>query len=72
MKEEIIRMLANKKGLRNQDLFVRFFIRRFPNENDNIHSYCNEWIDRFMSGNPLVYMDDQSKRIYLEELNKDC
>ena len=67
MKEETIRMLADKKGMKDIDLFVRFFMKRFPKENDNIHSYCNEWIDRFMSGNPIRYMDLHSKRIYIEE-----
>ena len=71
MKEETIRMLCDKKGLKKVDLFVRFFMGRFPEESDRIHSYCNEWIDRFMSGNPLVYMDGESKRIYQEELSKE-
>jgi hypothetical protein len=69
MKEKIIRMLADKKGMNKPDLFVRFFMRRFPDESDRIHSYCEEWIDRFMSGNPIGYMDNESKKIYLEELD---
>ncbi len=66
MKEETIRMLADKKGMSNVDLFVRFFMRRFPKEHDQIHS----WIDRFMSGNPIRYMDSHSKRIYIEEKDR--
>lgn len=66
MKEDTIRMLCNKKEMGNEDLFVKFFMARFPNESDRIHSYCNEWIDRFMSGNPIGYMDSESLRIYKE------
>ena len=64
MKEETIRMLCDRKGMRDQDLFVKFFMQRFPNESDRIHSYCNEWIDRFMSGEPSIYMDGESLSIY--------
>ncbi len=70
MKEEIIRKLCNKKGLKNIDLFVAFFSKRFPNESDKITSYCNEWIDRFMSGNPAGYMDNVSNKIYMELVEK--
>ena len=72
MKEETIEKLCKEKGMdkNKTDLFIKFFMKRFPNESDNIHSYCNEWIDRFMTGHPIVYMDSQSKKIYLEVENE--
>ena len=73
MKEETIKTLCKEKGLINPDLFVKFFMKRFPTESDDIHSYCNEWIDRFMSGSPEEHMDSQSLEIYKrckEELSK--
>ena len=64
MKEETIRMLCKNKGFDDTELFIKFFSTRFPNESDRIHSYCNEWIDRFMSGNPIRYMDLESRSVY--------
>ena len=66
IEEKTVIMLCDKKGMRNSDLFVKFFMKRFPNESNEIHSYCCEWIDRFMSGNPVPYMDIQSKKIYID------
>ena len=66
MEEKTIRMLCNSKWMIDSDLFVKFFMKRFPNESDDIHSYCNEWIDRFLTGTPINYMDIQSKDIYLK------
>ncbi len=71
MKEEIIRKVAKEVGLTNEDLFVKFFSKRFPNENDKILSYVTEWAGRFMSGNPVAYMDEQSKKIYMDLLKGD-
>ena len=64
MEEKTIRMLCTEKGMKNSELFIRFFMQRFPNESDRIHSYCEEWIDRFMSGNPVCYMDEESKKVF--------
>ncbi len=50
----------------NTGLFVEFMNKRFPTE---LHdSYAKEWADRFMSGNPVVYMDGLSKSIFKELL----
>ena len=56
--------LASKKGIRNPALFVAFIIRRFPDE--GCESYVVEWADRFLSGNPIPYMDSTSKSIYVK------
>ena len=66
MKVETIRKLCIDAGLRDYDLFVDFFSKRFPNESDRIHSYCNEWIKRFQAGNPTLYMDIESTKIYMD------
>ena len=65
MKKERIKQLCKEKGMMESSLFVEWFSRRFPNESDRITSYVNEWIDRFMSDNPIGYMDNESKIIYL-------
>ncbi len=67
MEEKTIRTLCKEKGMICLDrvyIFVKFFMERFPNESDNIHSYCNEWIDRFMTNHPETYMDGHSLSIY--------
>ena len=69
--EEYRRMLygiANKKGMRINELYAEFMIKRFPNECSE--TYMEEWADRFMSGNPFSYMDGESRKIYLEEVKK--
>jgi len=66
MRKETIIKLVNEKGMRNSDLFIKFFMTRFPDESDRIYSYCNAWIDRFMSGDPTNYMDNDSLKIYLD------
>lgn len=71
MEEKTIIMLCEHKGMRNPDLFIKFFMKRFPNESNDIYSYCNEWIDRFMGGNPIGSMDIQSKKIYFDLLNSE-
>ncbi len=68
MKEETIRRIAKEKGLKNEDLFVRFFSKRFPDESDGILSYVSEWADRFNTGTPERHMDNISKDIYLSLL----
>ena len=62
MKLEQIREIARKKGLWNSELFERFITKRFPNEESE--SYVSEWVDRFLSGNPVCYMDRESKEVY--------
>lgn len=68
MEEQTIRMIAGKKGVKEVDLFVKFIQTRFPNESDSIHSYVSEWCDRFNTGSPTNYMDNESLRIYKELL----
>lgn len=65
MDKEIIRSVAVMKGLKNVELFVEFFSRRFPNEDDRILSYVDEWADRF-KGDPTGHMDAMSLSIYNE------
>lgn len=72
MKEEELRKIIGERLTGNQrELFVKFFQKRFPNESARIESYTNEWIDRFMSSNPMGYMDKLSKEIYLD-LKEKC
>lgn len=65
MKEENIRKIAQEKGMKETDLFVEFIQKRFPNESDSITSYVGEWVDRFLSGNPTLYMDNESLGVYV-------
>ena len=70
MKEEIIRKIAVDRGILpiEKELFVKFIQKRFPNESDFITSYVSEWADRFLSGNPVIYMDKLSLAIYTKLL----
>ena len=54
--------IANSIGMRNETLYVKFMIERFPHEQS--YSYMKEWAYRFMSGNPTVHMDSGSLAIY--------
>ena len=69
MKRENIRKIGIAKNVQNIALFVEFLSERFPNEDDRITSYFKEWADRFNSGDPEGYMDDESKRVYNKLLN---
>lgn len=70
MNKEKIREIAEHQGMKNTDLFIAFFSERFPNESNEVSSYCSEWVDRFMSGNPMVYMDGDSKKIYRDLISR--
>lgn len=59
-----IEIIARRKGMKNVVVFVEFFSTRFPNENNEIESYVSEWVDRFLTGNPMAFMDIYSKKIY--------
>ncbi|GAG50861.1 unnamed protein product, partial [marine sediment metagenome] len=50
--------VANKVGMRINELYADFMVERFPNETHI--TYMREWAFRFMSGNPASYMDDES------------
>lgn len=59
-----MRQLCNEEGLINYDKFIEWFMKRFPNE--CCESYFCEWVGRFKSGDPVAYMDNDSKRLYVE------
>jgi len=64
MEIEKVRRIAVKKGIRNYDLFSNFIMKRFPSELSE--TYVGEWAERFLTGEPTMYMDLQSKAIYKE------
>lgn len=64
-----LRQLSRKEGLSHFDLFVRWFRHRFGFKQITA-GYVKEWISRFKTGNPVVYMDEESQRIYFDELTK--
>lgn len=66
MKENQIRKIAQQKGMRNEELFIKFISERLTNETHE--SYVEEWADRFLSGNPTSYMDNKSFDIYIKLL----
>jgi len=59
-----VREIARRMKLWNSELFERFIMERFPDEGSE--TYIGEWADRFLSGNPVCYMDDESKEAYLK------
>ena len=67
MQEQKLRELASKK-LGNSKLFVKFMQLRFPNEQDQL--YVMEWVVRFSTGNPVAYMDGQSKACYSQAIKE--
>jgi hypothetical protein len=68
MNRENLRILAEKKGLKNPTLFLNFMNERFPKEAHE--TYVNEWIERFLTGNPLPYMDPTTKAAYIKVINE--
>jgi len=60
--------VANKVGMRINELYAEFMIKRFPNERSI--SYMREWAFRFMSGNPVSYMDNESLDIFKGLIDK--
>jgi hypothetical protein len=48
---------------------LEFFKRRFPEKDIELEIRCGyfgEWVERFESGTPELYMDDISKRAWEE------
>jgi len=46
-----------------------FFKRRFPDKDIAFEKKCGyfyEWVERFKSGNPEVYMDNESLEVWKE------
>ena len=70
MEIQTIRKICQEENLLNYDLFVEFFSEAFPNESNQITSYCREWIGRFKSGDPTVYMDNDRLSIYRRLIDK--
>ena len=57
------------KSIWNDGLFCRFMALKFPFE--EIHQkYIREWKSRFMTGNPLEYMDTETKKAYLQAVKE--
>jgi len=62
--EDKLRNLALGEGLVQPNLFVKFMMSRFPDEQHD--SYILEWVGRFLSGDPTRYMDIESLAKYKE------
>jgi len=56
--------LCNKHGLADNDLFVKWFMKRFSNADSE--SYATQWIVNFRNGNPAMYMDKKSLEVYID------
>jgi len=48
----------------DKDLVREFFQKRFGRSPESDPGYYQEWVDRFASGHPEVWMDSKSKEIY--------
>ena len=70
MKIENIRKIAEERKVADIETFVKFISQRFPDESDRITSYVSEWAERFNTGKPEKYMDEESTSIYTEILEK--
>ena len=68
MEKELIEFVAREEGLPEEKipLFVDFFSKRFPDEDNRITTYCATWANRFKDGSPDEYMDKESKQIYYD------
>jgi hypothetical protein len=64
LSEQLISEIADKEGIINTKLFVAFMNKRFSGERSP--QYVAEWARRFVSGNPVTYMDSESKKAYEE------
>ncbi|MBM4137497.1 MAG: hypothetical protein FJ241_11810 [Nitrospira sp.] len=59
---QLYEKIAQEVGIEPK-LFGKFMVSRFPNEAD--YYYIKEWAQRFKTGNPVEYMDNASKAIYI-------
>ncbi len=66
MEEEKIRKITLEHPSVNAEVFVPFFMERFPLE--TMESYVRDWCRRFERGTPEVYMDLESTIIYREAI----
>jgi len=64
MKEENIMKIAVDKNVKEKELFVKFLSLAFPEEDNRITSYFEEWADRFNTGKPEIYMDNWRLDLY--------
>ena len=64
MKTEQIKEIANTHNIGNPNVFIKFIQLRFPDE--ACPSYVGEWATRFKTGNPVAYMDNESKKAYIK------
>jgi hypothetical protein len=55
-------------GLNYPELYVEFMKKRFPHERDS--TYAKEWVERFRTGDPTAYMDNQSLKAYIQSIKK--
>lgn len=58
---------------KTERLVTEFFKRRFPKKNLQFEKECGyfgEWVERFKRGSPEAFMDEESKKVYLEILNE--
>ena len=61
-----VEAVARTKGLGH--MFVEFMELAFPKEQDM--SYINEWANRWLTGEPVIFMDSERKAVYLKLLKK--
>lgn len=54
------------KKVWNDNFFILFMSKRFPIELSE--DYIREWKSRLMTGNPFVYMDSETLRVYIETI----
>lgn len=68
LSDEELRKLAYSEGLLHPELFMEFVKKRFPHERDKV--YLTEWVERFKSGDPTAYMDNESVMAYIKSIKK--
>ena len=66
--EERFRGVALLRGIEQPEIFVRFMVLRFPEETCN--HYIAEWVRRFKSGNPIPFMDLESRNAYIQAVTE--
>lgn len=67
-KEEKMKVTEIAKKIWDDELFIAFMELRFPNEQSE--EYVREWKSRFMTGNPIPYMDEETKKAYLKAIEE--
>ena len=62
LSKESIDIIGQKSGLSDTSIFTKFIQIRFPEEKSI--DYISEWAFRFISGNPIKFMDRYSRQVY--------